>query len=150
MIVNKKKLLLLKPIVDMVESKNVANGTSWGLTECGYDIRLKKDVWMFFGRRFVLGSSIEKFNMPQSLMGRILNKSTWARRGIDASMTTNVEPGWEGYLTIELRYSKFWPIKIKAGSGIAQVIFENIEEEACYTGKYQGQPDRPVEAIESK
>lgn len=150
MIINKNRLLALAPIVGMVKAKMAAHGTSWGLTECGYDIRIKQDVWMFFGRRFVLASSIEEFNMPNSVMGRVLNKSTWARRGIDASMTTNIEPGWKGFLTIELRYSGFWPRKIKAGSGIAQVIFENIAEEACYTGKYNHQPDRPVEAIATK
>lgn len=149
MIINGKTLLGLKPIVNMVKAKMTANGTSWGLSECGYDIRLKQDVWMFFGRRFVLASSIEEFDMPRTLMGRVLNKSTWARRGIDASMTTNIEPGWKGFLTIELRYSRLWPIKLKAGSGIAQVIFENICEEAEYSGKYMHQPDQPVAAINS-
>lgn len=149
MIINGKTLLGLRPIVNMVKSKMTAHGTSWGLTECGYDIRLRQDVWMFFGRRFVLASSVEEFDMPKSVMGRVLNKSTWARRGVDASMTTNIEPGWKGFLTIELRYSRFWPIKLKAGSGIAQVIFENIYEEASYAGKYNNQPDRPVSAIDS-
>jgi dCTP deaminase len=149
MIINKLGLLKLAPIKNMVRTKQTTHGTSWGLTECGYDIRIKQDVWMFWGRRFVLASSVEEFNMPTTVMGRVLNKSTWARRGIDASMTTNIEPGWKGFLTIELRYSGFWPRKIKAGSGIAQVIFEKIAEEACYDGKYQNQGNRPVRAKES-
>lgn len=85
--------------------------------------------------------------MPNNLMGRVLNKSTWARLGVDASMTTNVEPGWCGWLTLELSYKGFKPIKIPAGVGICQVIFETLAEPASYAGKYAHQPDRPVKAI---
>lgn len=146
MIVNRENLLELAPILDMVPTKERSNGCSWGLTECGYDIRIKQDVVLFLGRRFVLASSIEEFDMPNNLMGRVLNKSTWARRGIDASMTTNIEPGWKGFLTIELRYSGVLPIRIKAGTGIAQVIFERIEVPTIYDGKYQNQENKPIAA----
>lgn len=147
MIINQTALLEAAPIRNMVREKRKHLGFSWGLTECGYDIRLKQDVTMFFGRRFVLASSMEEFDMPDDLMGRILNKSTWARLGVDASMTTNIEPGWRGYLTIELRYSRSKPIRIPAGVGIAQVIFERIHTPAYYAGKYQNQANKPVEAI---
>lgn len=144
MIINKAALLRAEPIMDMMECKIRHNGMSHGLTECGYDIRIKQDVWLFFGRRFVLASSMEYFQMPNNLMGRVLNKSSWARRGLDASMTTNIEPGWRGYLTLELRYMRLWPMRIRAGTGIAQVIFETLAENAQYEGKYQNQPNEPV------
>lgn len=147
MIINQQRLLELAPIENMIGTKRKEHGVSWGLTECGYDIRIKQDVTLFLGRRFVLASSMEKFNMPINLMGRVLNKSTWARLGVDASMTTNIEPGWEGYLTIELRYSKLRPLRIPAGAGIAQVIFEEIATPMLYRGKYLNQPDHPVPAI---
>lgn len=140
----------MAPIKDMVNSKQTCNGFSWGLTECGYDIRIKQDVTMFLGRRFVLASAIEEFDVPHNLMGRVLNKSTWARKGIDASMTTNIEPGWKGFLTLELRYSGVMPVTIKAGTGIAQVIFEEIVEHCSYSGKYQNQENKPVAARSSK
>lgn len=146
MIVNGNALVRAAPIVSMPTEKIYHKGFSHGLTECGVDIRIKQSVWMFFGRRFVLASSIERFEMPDHLMGRVLNKSTWARLGVDASMTTNIEPKWEGHLTLELRYSRMKPILIPAGVGIAQVIFETLSEPAAYTGKYEGQPDRPVPA----
>jgi dCTP deaminase len=146
MILNRQGLLSAAPIVNMTDRKHKYKGFSWGLTECGYDIRIKQRIVMFPGHRFALGSSIEEFNMPDFLMGRILNKSTWARLGIDASITTNIEPGWRGFLTIELHYMRMWPIVIPAGVGIAQVIFEYIETSAHYVGKYQDQADRPIEA----
>lgn len=147
MIVNRSSLLDLAPIKDMVPEKQTYRGLSWGLTECGYDIRIKQSVWLFLGRRFALASSIEEFDMPDSLMGRVLNKSTWARLGVDASMTTNIEPKWRGHLTIEIRYSRARPLFIPAGVGIAQVIFETLAEPASYSGKYQDQGDQPVPAI---
>lgn len=146
MIVNKDRLLDASPIREMLCVKTYSNGYSYGLTECGYDIRLKQDVWLFLGRRFVLASAIEEFDMPHNLMGRVLNKSTWARRGIDASMTTNIEPGWKGFLTLELNYRRVLPIHIPAGVGIAQVIFEEVAVPTAYVGKYQNQADKPVPA----
>ena len=147
MIVNGRALLKAAPIKGMIPRKLYKHGFSYGLSECGVDIRIKQDVTMFLGRRFVLASSIEEFDMPNNLMGRVLNKSTWARLGVDASMTTNIEPGWKGFLTLELRYAGIKPIHIPAGVGIAQVIFERIETPVRYQGKYQNQRDNPVEAI---
>lgn len=144
MIINGKTLLNAAPIRGMLSEKVKHNGVSHGLTECGYDIRIKQDVLLFPGRSFVLASSVEEFDMPRHLMGRVLNKSTWARRGLDASMTTNIEPGWKGWLTLELCYHRWKPLFIPAGSGIAQVIFETILEPTAYEGKYQHQPNEPV------
>lgn len=146
MIINGPSLLAAAPIRGMVNQKMSFKGFSYGLTECGYDIRLAQDVTMFFGRRFVLASSMEYFELPRNLMGRLLNKSTLARLGIDASMTTNAEPGWKGFLTLELRYSGWKPIRLYRGQGIAQMIFEEVKHPAQYEGKYQDQPAGPVEA----
>lgn len=146
MIINGAQLLQAAPIANMEVCKRRFMGLSHGLTECGYDIRIKQDVTLFLGHRFVLASSVEMFKMPHNLMGRVLNKSTWARLGLDASMTTNIEPGWHGFLTLELRYSGWKPLRIHAGTGIAQVIFETLAEPAQYKGKYQHQGDKPIEA----
>lgn len=148
MIINGKDLVKADPLYPLIPQKNVhaPSNTSWGLTECGYDIRINQDVWLYPFKRFALASSIERFKMPSHLMGRVLNKSTWARKGLDASMTTNIEPGWEGYLTIELTYSRYKPLFIPAGSGICQVIFEEILNPGSYVGKYQNQPNHPVRA----
>lgn len=152
MIINGIDLVKTQVVAPMLTTKEVfidrkGRKTSFGLTECGYDIRLAQDIWLFPGRRFVLGSSFEKFRMPHNLMGKLMNKSSWARKGIDVSRTTNIEPGWVGFLTLEITYSKIKPIKLYKGAGIAQVIFEEIKNPAQYSGKYHDQPNRPVEAI---
>lgn len=151
MIINGNALLRAKPIKPMEPEKKTQTlhgiTMSYGLTECGYDIRLAQNVWLFLGRRFVLGSSFEHFNVPNNMMGRVLNKSSWARKGIDVSRSTNLEPGWSGFLTLEITYSKMKPILLPKGIGIAQVIFEEILEARQYVGKYNHQPNRPVKAI---
>lgn len=162
MVINGKSLLCLTPIKDMSTKKNQDNGVSWGLTECGYDIRIKQKVEFlcdnagnrkvfvdgkfYDAGRFALASAIEEFQMPFTLMGVVHDKSTWARQGLSV-FNTIIEPGWEGFLTLELDYKRYGSLCIPAGSGIAQVIFHQIKESAEYTGKYQNQADRPVEAI---
>ncbi len=86
--------------------------------------------------------------MPDCLVGLVKDKSTWARRGLSV-FNTVIEPGWKGWLTLELVYHGNEPLHIPAGAGIAQVIFERVENTAAYSGKYQNQEDRPVAARES-
>lgn len=146
MIVNQSKLILSRPIKAMMHEKVRGPLTSYGLSEAGYDIRIKQDVWLYPLRRFKLASAIEEFNMPTDLVGIVHDKSTWARKGLSV-FNTVIEPGWKGFLTLELVYHGWWPLHIPAGSGIAQVLFHKTESTASYDGKYQNQADKPVEAI---
>lgn len=165
MIVNGKHLLALAPIADMLDHKAKAHGVSYGLSEAGYDIRVKqaiqfrgpaprmvrvcdKDAVTVAPGRFTLASAIEEFQMPDCLVGIVHDKSTWARKGLSV-FNTVIESGWRGFLTLELVYHGSGELIIPAGAGIAQVLFHRIEEPAQYTGKYQGQPDEPVPARES-
>ena len=163
MIVNGIKLLLAQPIVDMVPYKKSAEGTSYGLGEAGYDIRIKQDVSFFTkgslgpqvmvdGKcqegRFALASAIEEFQMPRNMTGIVHDKSTWARKGLSV-FNTVIEPGWNGFLTLELVYHGSEIRHIKAGSGIAQVLFHQNAEYVQYTGKYQNQRDEPVAALQA-
>ena len=147
MIVNSYALVGQAPIKDMLTEKVRGPVTSHGLSEAGYDIRIKQDVWLHPFKRFSLASTIEEFNIPNTLVGVVHDKSTWIRKGVMVGNSV-VEPGWKGYLTLELTYHKWWPIHIPAGSGIAQVLFSQLAEPASYAGKYQFQIDDPVEAID--
>jgi dCTP deaminase len=132
----------------MKSCKLKEHGVSFGLSEAGYDIRIKQSVTLYPFRRFRLASTVEEFAMPNNLVGIVHDKSSWARRGLSV-FNTVIEPGWKGYLTLELVYHRWRPLKIPAGAGIAQVIFHQITEPRAYSGKYQNQADRPVEAIAS-
>ena len=144
-VVNRNTLFYKQPIVGMFGNKGYKYGLSYGLGEAGYDIRIKQDVLLHPFRRFRLASSIEEFDMPEDLVAIVHDKSTWARRGLSV-FNTVIEPGWKGFLTLELVYHCWKPLYIKAGSPIAQVIFHKLDEPYAYEGKYQNQEDQPVEA----
>jgi len=189
--VNGQTLLDLAPIENMIGTKERNHGVSWGLSEVGYDIRIKQEVMYtppnfmqvkrflihsmntslydeemkkaFYGftrvrdtitgeyidtiGRTALGSSIEYYQLPPNLWGELRNKSTHARRFIDATIGTDAEPGWKGHLTIEMIFHGMEPITIPAGSGILKTVFHYNTDERLYNGKYQNQADKPVEAI---
>ena len=148
MIVNGKALLAAHPMNPMhgEKRKDVASGTSYGLSEAGYDVRLDHDVTLSESNRFVLSSTYERFEMPNYLMAVVHDKSTHARRRISV-FNTVIEPGWSGWLTLEIVYHGTGEIIIPKGAGIAQVIFHTLTEPANYgDGKYQNQERGPQEA----
>jgi dCTP deaminase len=100
-------------------------------------------VWDY--GRFTLASTIEEFDMPDCLVGIVHDKSTWARKGLSV-FNTVIEPGWKGFLTLELVYHGNEELIIPAGSGIAQVIFHKTSNRIKYEGRYQNQSDEPTPA----
>jgi dCTP deaminase len=146
MIINGRKLYDTRPLTPMADMKLKEHGVSYGLSEAGYDLRIKQTVTLHPFKRFALASTIEKFDMPQDLVAVVHDKSTWARKGLSV-FNTVIEPDWRGWLTLELVYYGWKPLRIPAGAGIAQAIFHRIEEPASYgNGKYQNQEDQPVGA----
>jgi dCTP deaminase len=133
----------------MPDRKLVAHGVTHGLTEAGLDIRVAQDIVLHPFKRFLLASSVEKFTMPNTLVGIVHDKSTHIRRGLVVGNSV-VEPSWEGFSTLELFYHGWGVLRLPAGTGIAQVIFHALTNTASYRGKYQNQPARPVPAIMEK
>ena len=157
MIVNGTTLLHYEPIKDMLDHKVRGGVTSHGLSEAGYDVRVKQDIvftpagvevdGIWKSGTFALASTVEEFQMPRDMCAVVHGKSSWARRGLSV-FNTVVENGWAGFLTLELVYHGRDRLHIPAGSGIAQLLFHSTAKLAQYDGKYQNQPDRPVTAID--
>lgn len=145
-ILSAQSIRRVKPIEPFCE-RTVLAGMSYGLSAAGYDIRIREGLMLSVGS-FKLASTIERFKMPNDVLGHVADKSTWARRGL-AVQNTIIEPGWEGYLTLELTNHGPDYIFIRDGSPIAQVIFHwlDTQTDQPYSGKYQHQPARPVGAI---
>lgn len=149
MIASAQTLRSIKPIRPFHE-RTVSNGFTYGLGPAGYDIRIAEDV-VISGGEFALASSIEEFDMPDYLMGIVHDKSTWARLGLCVQNTV-IEPGWKGFLTIELtnhRQGAFTGIQIVKGTPICQIVFHHLDKptDAPYIGKYQNQRQGIQEAI---
>jgi dCTP deaminase len=143
-------------------------GMSFGLSMAGYDIRARETVTLGAGTgwratynavrhrltgrgnpsSFALLSSVEHFVMPDDVMAIVHDKSTWAREGLTVQNTC-IEPGWFGFLTLEVNNQSDKNITIRAGDPIAQIVFHqlNAQPQRTYDGKYQGQPAAPVSAL---
>jgi len=144
MILSAQSIRNLKPI-DPFYERTIKNGMSFGLGPNGYDIRIAEDIRLP-GKGYTLASSIEYFKIPTTIMARVVDKSTWARRFLSVFNTT-IDAGWNGYLTLELVNHSDKAIYIESGSPIAKIIFERLDEETmlAYNGAYQNQSNRPVE-----
>lgn len=160
---------MITPFVGAQRGKGII---SYGLSSFGYDIRVANEFRIFTAstgqltvvdpkamderalvpyegdvciippNSFALARSLEYFRMPRNVMGLCLGKSSYARAGIVTNFTP-FEPGWEGFVTIEISNTTPLPAKIYANEGIAQVLFfEGEEPEVSYAdrqGKYQAQ-----------
>jgi dCTP deaminase len=149
MICSAQTLRVIKP-VSPFEERTRHNGFTYGLGPAGYDIRVREQVDIYSGE-FELASSLEYFSMPGNILGVVHDKSTWARLGLCVQNTV-IEPGWRGYLTIELTNHNFknkGPIRILPGTPICQVIFHILDKPTAipYEGKYQDQKEGVQPAI---
>lgn len=100
--------------------------------------------------QFMLGHSREWVRMPRDVMAVCMQKSTLARKGCIAYVTP-IEPGWRGYITLEIFNATPFVMRLYAGMGIMQLLFAQGEEPprvsyADRSGKYQSQPAEPVMA----
>ncbi|MGD2064306.1 MAG: dCTP deaminase [Nitrospirota bacterium] len=159
-------------LIDPFEEGQVRKGVvSYGVSSYGYDTRVSDEFKIFTNvnssvvdpkdfdpasfvdvktevcivppNSFALAHTVEYFRMPRNVLAICLGKSTYARCGIIVNVTP-FEPGWEGYVTIEISNTTPLPAKIYANEGIAQVIFFEADEEcevsyADRSGKYQQQ-----------
>ena len=121
-------------------------GMSYGLSACGYDVRVAETLSLY-PQAFMLASTFEHFDLPSYLVGRVCDKSSWARQGLTVQNTV-LEPGWDGYLTLELTNHSQNVIELRPGQPIAQILFEMLDEptEAPYDGKYNHQQSGPQPA----
>lgn len=144
-----KEDALLSPFID----RERAHGVSAGLSPAGYDLRLvleddREEHWLAPGE-FLLAATLERFQMPNDLLGLVHDKSTWARRGLSV-FNTVIEPGWRGWLTLELVNHGQNTIHLRRGMGIAQVVFHLLDRPTVEPypddAKYQDQAFGPVGA----
>ncbi len=153
------------------ENQVRGNKISYGLSSYGYDARVSNEFKIFTNvnsevvdpknfkqsnfiskkvseciippNSFVLASTVEYFKIPNDIMVICLGKSTYARCGIIVNVTP-LEPGWEGYVTLEFSNTTPLPAKVYANEGAAQFIFlkGNEKPEVTYAdrdGKYMKQ-----------
>lgn len=115
-------------------------GYSAGLSACGYDMTINHGFGIIKAGEFRLASVNEQLHIPANIVGIVHDKSSMARLGL-AVQNTVAEPGWHGYLTLELSNHSNKEIEIIKGQAICQIIFHWLDEPTwCpYDGRYQNQ-----------
>jgi dCTP deaminase len=144
---------------------------SYGLSSYGYDVRLGREFKIFTNARnglidplnpdpdcfvdhvgdyciippnsYILGYTMETFNIPRDVMVVCVGKSTYARLAAIVNVTP-IEPGFKGTVVIEIANCSTLPLKVYAGQGIAQFMFFQGDRpcDVSYAdkdGKYQNQ-----------
>src|SRR6059058_4108203 len=97
--------------------------------------------------QFVLGSTLERIQLPDDLVARLEGKSSLGRLGLLIHSTAGfIDPGWDGHVTLELSNVANLPITIYYGMKIGQLSFVQLTEPAerpygsdALGSKYQGQ-----------
>lgn len=171
-----QKFKMIEPFIDRQMSQNII---SCGLSSYGYDltvanefkiftnthnsiidpknfrddsfVNVETDVCIVPPNSFALARSVEYFRIPENVLTICLGKSTYARCGIIVNVTP-FEPGWEGYVTLEISNTTPLPVKIYAFEGLAQVLFFESDEacEVSYSkrkGKYMHQTGITVPTV---
>jgi dCTP deaminase len=138
-----------RPMIEPFCERATFNGMSYGLSSCGYDMRLDQMVQLHHGV-MVLASTQERVRIPTNLVGYVKDKSSWARQGLTVANTV-LEPGWYGYITLELTWHGNPAVPaptLYPGTPIVQVQFEMLDAptDQPYAGKYQDQERGPVPA----
>ena len=119
---------------------------SYGCGAASYDVRLAEDTHLYKDL-VTLASTIEHFTMPTDVCGIVHDKSSLARAGI-LVQNTFIDPGWRGYLTLEISYHQLFlspritkDLELTAGTPIAQIVFHYLDEhtQQPYSGQYQDQ-----------
>jgi dCTP deaminase len=92
---------------------------------------------------YMLGRTVEHFNMPRDVTAIFLAKSTYARVGISVNATP-AEAGWSGVLVLEVANQTTLPVKVYVNEGIAQALFFRGNQPCSTTyadrgGKYMNQ-----------
>lgn len=105
-------------------------------------------------REFLLGTTTEKFKIPDDLVAQLMGRSSIGRLGIIVHATAGfIDPGFEGYVTLEMTNVANIPIALYPGMRIGQVSFTRLSTPAknpydtTRGSKYKGQKGPTVSKI---
>lgn len=102
----------------------------------------------------VITCSSHRYNIPLDYFGLVQTKGTLARLFVQVTCNDGqVEPGFEGFITLEIVNLSPWTIQIPAGADIAQMYLLKCSSTASepYHGRYATEAKKgPTLAVFSK
>ncbi len=102
--------------------------------------QVEKDEIVILPKHFILGTTLERLELPNDLAARVDGKSSIGRKGLFTQNAGHIGPGFQGEITLELYNANDLPIRLVAGSRICQVEFHELSSPSDgYSGQYQDQ-----------
>lgn len=86
-------------------------------------IRTYEDEIILQPQGFILGRSLEWIEIPNNIFAMVSGKSSLARLGVQVETAYILHPGHRGYVVLEINNRNVAPIKLRAGTRIAQLLF---------------------------
>src|SRR4029077_6739324 len=97
-----------------------------GLTEL---VEIDDEPFILHPGEFVLGSTLERVQLPDDLVARLEGKSSLGRLGLLIHSPAGfLDPGWDGHVTLELSNVANLPITIYPEMKIGQLSFVQMAE----------------------
>lgn len=103
-------------------------------------IATHRDPWLMYPGQFALVDLYESIHVPNGYAVELKLKSSRAREGYNHSLAFWVDPGWRGYLTMEIKnLRQYSTLPLWTGLRFAQIIVHQLDHPAFrpYQGRYQ-------------
>lgn len=142
---------MIKPFVsESIKTDERGRIASFGLSSYGYDVRLARKFKIFTNinnslidpldmpedcyheqegdsvilppNSYLLGHTVETFDIPRNVSVVCLGKSTWARAGVIVNVTP-IEAGFKGQAEVVVLNTTQSEIRIYANMGITKMVF---------------------------
>lgn len=89
------------------------------------------DYYTILPGECMLGTTVERIELPPGIVGRVEGKSSWGRRFLMVHATAGfIDPGFSGTITLELKNLSRVSQSLPVGSPIAQISFQRMDTPA--------------------
>ena len=132
---------LLVPVGDPVDLGRIRDATPPKVAET--------DGFVIKPGEFVLGVTAESVKIPKQLAASVDGRSSIGRLGLAVHVTAGfIDPGFSGFITLEIANLSASPITLRAGVAVCQLVVSalTVPTDMPYSGRYQFQPNVPVQS----
>lgn len=95
---------------------------------------------------FILGVTQERITLSDKIVGKLDGRSSLARVGLTVHATAHtIEPGWDGYITLEIKNINKYSLFLCKGQPIASIQFDRLDTPArLRVSQFQNDICKPI------
>ena len=112
--------------------------------------QVQKDEFVLEPNYFVLASNAESILVPHDMAAYVEERSSIGRLGLQVQNVGFIDAVFHGQITLELENQSGFPIVLKKGVRICQIVFVQMSQSAekPYSGEYGGQSGSTASLLE--